>query len=107
MSSANLGTSESRRCMTSRVHGERLHCSVRDVQNGAARGFVHATGFHAHETVLDHIDAADSVRAGDIVEAHQQTPQAPVAPPSTAIGSSLFEARSPWYCERSGAFWTA
>ena len=46
--------------------------AVRRQQHGAARRLVDPTRLHAHEAVLDQIDAADAVGAGQLVEAREQ-----------------------------------
>ncbi len=50
------------------VHGQRLHVAVGHHQDGAARGLVDPAALHADETVLDQIDPADAVLAGQLVQ---------------------------------------
>ena len=50
------------------VHRDLLKAAVRGVEDGAAGGLVHAAGLHAHETVLDDVDAADRVLGAELVQ---------------------------------------
>ena len=46
---------------------ELLERQVGGVEGRHAGGFVHAAALHADEAVLDDVDAADAVAAGDLV----------------------------------------
>ena len=46
---------------------ELLERQVGGVERRHAGGFVHAAALHADEAVLDDVDAADAVAAGDLV----------------------------------------
>ena len=50
------------------VEGERLDGAVSDAEDGAAGGFVNAARFHADETVLDQIEAADAIVVAEAIE---------------------------------------
>ena len=50
------------------VHRERFHLAMREMQNRAAGRLIHAARFHADETVLHHVHAADAVFAADLVQ---------------------------------------
>jgi hypothetical protein len=54
------------------VHCDRLDRAPRGVQHGSARRLVDAARAQPDEAVLDHVDAPDPVRAGELVEAVQQ-----------------------------------
>ena len=50
------------------VHGERLDVEVSVVEDGAAGRLVDAARLHAHEAVLDDVDATHAVRRADAVQ---------------------------------------
>src|SRR6266550_6067046 len=58
-----------------RLEAERLLCkheglerAMRLVQQHRGRGFVDLAGFDPNQTVFDHVDPADSVLSGEVVE---------------------------------------
>ena len=54
------------------VHSDLFQCAVCVVEDGSGGSFVHAAGFHTHETVFHDIDSADSVFGTEIVQfAHE------------------------------------
>ena len=61
------------------VERDRLDRAVRGVEHGAARRLVDAARLHPDEAVLDHVDAADAVRARDLVQAVEQVRRARAA----------------------------
>ena len=50
------------------VEADAFEVLMGDVEDSAGGGFVHAAALHAHEAVLDHVETADAVLAGDLVE---------------------------------------
>ena len=54
------------------VQRDRLHGAMGDVQHRTPGRLVDAARLQADEAVLDHVDAPDTVLAGDLVEAVEQ-----------------------------------
>ena len=54
------------------VEGQLLDRSVGGVEDRAARGLVHAAAFHAHQAILDQVEAADSMCLAERVQPSQQ-----------------------------------